>query len=65
VVNTVSTLVIEAAIEALVKLILEDSVVALCAREELTLVNTVSTLVIEAASEALLVRMLDDSVVML
>ena len=57
--------VIEAARDALLPEIVDDSVVILWANEELNVVLVVFVWVIEAASDALLVRMLEDSVVML
>jgi hypothetical protein len=44
---------------------LDDSVVILCARDELNVTLVVFVVVIEAASDALLVFTLDDNVVIL
>jgi hypothetical protein len=61
----VLVVVIDAARDALLPSIRDDSVVMLCARDELNVTFVVFVWVMDAASDALLVRMLEDSEVML
>ncbi len=57
--------VIDAASDALLVRMLEESVVMLCAKDELNVVLVVFVWVIEDASDALLALTLDDNVVIL
>ncbi len=57
--------VMDDAREALFALTLDDSVVMLCARDELNVTLVVFVVVIDAAKEALLPEIVDDSEVML
>jgi hypothetical protein len=57
--------VMDAASDELLPSMRDDSVVMLCAREELNVTLVVSVLVIDAAREELLVLTLADNVVML
>ncbi len=57
--------VMDAASDALLVRMLEDSVVMLCAKDELNVVLVVFVWVIEDAREALFALTLDDNVVML
>jgi hypothetical protein len=57
--------VIEDASDALFALTLDDSVVILCARDELNVTLVVLVVVIDAARDALLPEIVDDSEVML
>ncbi len=61
----VFVVVIDAARDALLPEIVDDSEVILCARDELNVVLVVFVWVIEDASDALFALTLDDNVVML